>query len=204
MIFSTSGHDRKYQISLPVYKTIGLLHRIVVLFTKSISEISDLKMLTSGLNPKYPILLPVNENRGHWDRIEVFSKCYLMKEWIYHNWFGWYRLFCVWNSLIETSFFLANVTIWSSFTYFIEKNGFLGFEWYWNRQDIPTQTWSITWKNACYSPRISKYLFRVISIPSPNESLRSDNVFNLCKYWYNIIFNRFIIYKDDNLFRKPN
>ena len=64
MTFSTSGHDRKYQISLPVNKNIGLLFRIVVLFTKSISEISNLKTFTFVLNRKYPLLLPVNENRG--------------------------------------------------------------------------------------------------------------------------------------------
>ena len=72
MTFSTSGHDRKYQISLPVNKSVGLLYQIAVLSTKSISEISDLKIFTSGLNRKYPLLLPVNENRGHWGRIEVF------------------------------------------------------------------------------------------------------------------------------------
>ena len=64
MTFSTSGRDWKYQISLPVNRNIGFLYRILVILTKSILEISDLKMFTSGLNPKYPLLLPVNENRG--------------------------------------------------------------------------------------------------------------------------------------------
>ena len=64
MTFSTSGHDRKYQISLPVNRNIGFLCRILVVLTKSILEISDLKMFTSGLNRKYPLLLPVKENRG--------------------------------------------------------------------------------------------------------------------------------------------
>ena len=76
-------------------------------------------------------------------------------------------------------------------------NKFLAFEWYQNRQDIPTQTWLIRWNTA----RLPTAPVQISGLPSPSAILWSDNVFNPCGYWYNIIQNHFIIHKSNNLFK---